>query len=64
VEPQKYEIWYQTRDRLRHQTESLAGTWNQILERLREMALEGKAILAIGRGGVFSPYRLSTGGEG
>lgn len=63
MEQQEYEIWYQTRDHHRHQTESLAGTWKQLLDRLREMALDGKAILAIGRGGVFRPYRLSTGGK-
>jgi hypothetical protein len=63
AEKQKYEIWYQTRDHLRHQTETLAGTWKQLLDRVREMALDGKGILAIGKDGIFRPYRLSTAGE-
>ena len=56
-----YDIWYKTRDRCTHETESLSGTWNQLLNRLTEMGLDKKVILAIGEGGVFRPYRLSTG---
>ena len=63
MEQQKYDIWYQTRDHLRHQTESLVGTWKQLLDRLSEMALNGKATVAIGTGGVFRPFRLSTASE-
>ena len=32
-----------------------------VLDRLTEMGLARKVILAIGEGGVFRPYRLSTG---
>jgi hypothetical protein len=53
-----YDIWYKTRDHHTHETESLSGTWNQLLNRLTEMGLDSKAI---GEGGVFRPYRLSTG---
>jgi hypothetical protein len=56
-----YDIWYKTRDHLTHETESLSGTWNQLLNRLTEMGLDKKVILAIGEGGVFRPYRLSSG---
>jgi hypothetical protein len=60
-EDKNYDIWYKTRFRYRHKTESLTGTWAQLLNRLREMGRDGKVILAIGEGGVFKPYRLSTG---
>ena len=60
VEIKAYEIWYRTRDHFRHKTESLVGTSNQLLNRLKEMGMDGKAVLAIGEGGVFRPYRLST----
>jgi hypothetical protein len=60
-EEKKYNIWYKTRIHCRHKTESLTGTWAQLLNRLTEMALDGKMILAIGENGVFKPYRLSTG---
>ena len=61
-EDRKYDIWYKTRFHYRHRTESLTGTGAQLLKRLREMGRDGKVILAIGEGGVFTPYRLSTGG--
>ena len=61
MEEKIYDIWYKTRDHHRHETETLAGTWNQLLDRLTEMGLARKVILAIGEGGVFRPYRLSTG---
>ena len=61
MEKKIYDIWYKTRNHYRHKTESLTGTWNQLLNRLTEMGLDGKVILAIGEGGVFRPYRLSTG---
>jgi hypothetical protein len=61
VEEIKYDIWYKSRNHHRHKTESLAGTWAQLLNRLTEMGRDGKVILAIGEGGVFRPYRLSTG---
>ena len=61
VKVKTYDIWYKTRDHHTHETESLSGTWNQLLNRLTEMGLERKVILAIGEGGVFRPYRLSTG---
>ena len=60
-EEKKYDIWFKTRTEHRHKTESLAGTWTQLLKRLKEMGLDGKVILAIGENGVFKPYRLSTG---
>jgi hypothetical protein len=60
-EEKKYNIWYTTRIHCRHKTESLTGTWAQLLNRLTEMGLDGKVILAIGENGVFKPYRLSTG---
>lgn len=56
-----YEIWYKTRDHYKHETESLSGTWNQLLDKLREMGLDSKVILAIGEDGFFRPYRLSSG---
>ena len=56
-----YDIWYKTRYHHAHETESLSGTWNQPLNRLTEMGLDKKVILAIGEAGVFRPYRLSTG---
>jgi hypothetical protein len=56
-----YDIWYKTRYHHTHETERLSGTWNQLLKRLTEMGLDKKVILAIGEGGVFRPYRLSTG---
>ena len=61
MEEKIYEIWYKTRDHYRHETESLVGTWNQLLDRLKEMGLDRKVILAIGEGGFFRPYRLTTG---
>jgi len=61
-EEKKYDIWYKTRFQYRHKTESLTGTGAQLLNRLREMGRDGKVILAIGEGGVFKPYRLSTAG--
>ena len=60
-EEKKYDIWYKTRIHHKHKTESLTGTRVQLLNRLKEMGLDGKAILAIGESGVFKPYRLSTG---
>jgi len=60
-EEKKYDIWYKTRIHYRHKTESLTGTWAQLLNRLTEMGLDGKVILAIGENGMFTPYRLSTG---
>ena len=61
VKVKTYDIWYKTRDHYTHETESLSGTWKQLLNRLTEMGLDKKVILAIGEGGVFRPYRLSTG---
>jgi hypothetical protein len=61
VKEKLYEIWYKTREHHRHETESLSGTKSQLLNRLTEMGLDRKVILAIGEGGVFRPYRLSTG---
>ena len=61
MEEKIYEIWYKTRAHHRHKTESLAGTWKQLVDRLKEMGLDGKVILAIGESGIFKPYRLSTG---
>jgi hypothetical protein len=57
----RYDIWYKTRIHHRHKTESLTGTWAQLLNKLTEMGLDGKVILAIGESGIFKPYRLSTG---
>ena len=60
-EEKKYDIWYKTRINHRHKTESFAGTWAQLLNRLTDMGQDGKVILAIGESGVFKPYRLSSG---
>ena len=60
VKVKTYDIWYKTRDHHTHETESLSGTWHQLLNRLTEMGLNGKVILAIGENGFFKPYRLST----
>jgi hypothetical protein len=59
-EEKKYDIWYKTRIQSRHKTERITGTWAQLLNRLTEMGLDGKVILAIGESRVFKPYRLST----
>ena len=56
-----YDIWYKIQIHHRHKTKTLTGTWDQLLNRLTEMGLNGKVILAIGESGVFRPYRLSTG---
>ena len=56
----KYDIWYKSRIHYRHKTESLTGTWAQLLNKLSEMGLDGKVILAIGESGMMKPYRLST----
>jgi len=61
VKEKIYEIWYKTREHHRHETESLSGTKSQLFDRLTEMGLDRKVILAIGEGGVFRPYRLSSG---
>ena len=61
VKEKIYEIWYKTRDHHRHETESLSGTKSQLFNRLTEMGRDRKVILAIGEGGVFRPYRLSSG---
>ena len=61
VKEKLYEIWYKTRDHHRHETESLSGTKSQLFNRLTEMGRDRKVILAIGEGGVFRPYRLSSG---
>jgi len=60
-EEKKYDIRYKTQIHHRHKTESLTGTWAQLLNRPTEMGLDGKVILAIGESGVFKPYRLSAG---
>jgi hypothetical protein len=59
VEEKTYEIWYRARNHHRHKTETLIGTWKQLIKKLAEMRLHGKLILAIGEGGVFKPYKPS-----